>query len=190
MKISVILCTYNRCESLTRALESVAASQMPDSVDWEILVVDNNSKDRTRAVTSEFCLRHPGRVRYLFEAQQGLSNARNAGIHEARSEIIAFTDDDVTVEPTWLHNLTASLHDGLWAGAGGEYAPHRILPSRIGLRWTAESWTAAACWPSLMRARARAISKGPLSVPTWLFAKMCSKNTEAFVPTLAAAGTI
>lgn len=123
MKISVILCTYNRCESLTRALESVAASQMPDSVDWEILVVDNNSKDRTRAVTSEFCLRHPGRVRYLFEAQQGLSNARNAGIHEARSEIIAFTDDDVTVEPTWLHNLTASLHDGFWAGAGGRVCP-------------------------------------------------------------------
>ena len=109
MKISVILCTYNRCQSLTRALESVAASQMPNSLDWEILVVDNNSKDRTREVMSEFCLRHPGRVRYLFEAQQGLSNARNAGIREAHGEIIAFTDDDITVEPTWLQNLTASL---------------------------------------------------------------------------------
>lgn len=123
MKVSVILCTYNRCESLPLALESVAASRMPESVDWEVLVVDNNSKDRTRAVTSEFCLRHPGRVRYLFEAQQGLSNARNAGIQEARGEIIAFTDDDVIVEPTWLQNLTASLHDDIWVGAGGRVCP-------------------------------------------------------------------
>ncbi|MGA9585014.1 MAG: glycosyltransferase [Terracidiphilus sp.] len=123
MKVSVILCTYNRCQSLTRALESVAASQMPNSLDWEVLVVDNNSKDCTREVMSELCLRHPGRVRYLFEAQQGLSNARNAGIREAHGEIIAFTDDDITVEPTWLQNLTASLHDGCWAGAGGRVCP-------------------------------------------------------------------
>jgi glycosyltransferase involved in cell wall biosynthesis len=68
-------------------------------------------------------LRHPGRVRYLFEARQGLSNARNAGIHEAHGEIIAFTDDDATVEPSWLQNLTASLHDGVWAGAGGRVCP-------------------------------------------------------------------
>jgi glycosyltransferase involved in cell wall biosynthesis len=96
---------------------------MPESIDWEVLVVDNNSKDRTRAVMSEFCLCHPGRVRYLFEVQQGLSKARNAGIHEARGEIIVFTDDDVTVEPTWLQNLTVFLHDDIWAGAGGRVCP-------------------------------------------------------------------
>lgn len=119
MKISVIVCTYNRCESLTRTLESIVASRMPESIDWEVLVVDNNSKDRTRAVMSEFCLCHPGRVRYLFEVQQGLSKARNAGIHEARGEIIAFTDDDVTVEPTWLQNLTQPLLENQCAGTAG-----------------------------------------------------------------------
>ena len=41
-------------------------------------------------------MRHPGRVRYIFEAQQGHSNARNAGIREARGEILAFVDDDVS----------------------------------------------------------------------------------------------
>src|SRR5271163_1575532 len=108
MKITVILCTYNRAHSISMALESVLASVLPPDVEWEVLVVDNNSKDQTRAVANEFCIRHPGRVRYLFEEHQGLSNARNAGIREARGEIIAFTDDDVTVDSTWLQNLTAS----------------------------------------------------------------------------------
>jgi glucosyl-dolichyl phosphate glucuronosyltransferase len=123
MKITVILCTYNRAQSVGKALESVLASVLPSGLEWEVLVVDNNSKDQTRAITNKFCLRHPGRVRYLFEAQQGLSNARNAGIREARGEIIAFMDDDVTVELAWLQNLTASLHDDTWAGAGGRIQP-------------------------------------------------------------------
>ena len=125
MKITVILCTYNRAHIISKALESVLTSVLPPALEWEVLTVDNNSKDHTRAAANEFCLRHPGRVRYLFEAQQGLSNARNTGIREARGEIIAFMDDDVTVEPTWLQNLTASLHDGAWAGAGGRVRPSK-----------------------------------------------------------------
>ena len=50
MKITVILCTYNRCRLLAKALESVAASALPESVDWEVLVVDNNSNDETRQI--------------------------------------------------------------------------------------------------------------------------------------------
>jgi glycosyltransferase involved in cell wall biosynthesis len=123
MKLTVIICTYNRAQTISKALESVLASVLSPDVEWEVLVVDNNSKDNTRAAANEFCLRYPGRVRYLFESQQGLSNARNAGIREARGEIIAFTDDDVIVEPDWLQNLTTSLHDGTWAGAGGSIRP-------------------------------------------------------------------
>jgi glycosyltransferase involved in cell wall biosynthesis len=125
MKISVILCTYNRCRSLSQALESVAASVLPESVGWEVLVVDNNSPDRTREVVEDSCRRYPGRFRYLFEPRQGKSYALNTGIRETKGEILAFMDDDVTVEPTWLGNLTANLHDGEWVGAGG-----RILPER------------------------------------------------------------
>jgi glucosyl-dolichyl phosphate glucuronosyltransferase len=125
MNITVILCTYNRCESLPLALASVAASELPTSAEWEVVVVDNNSTDATRAVVEEFSRRYPGRFRYLLESRQGLSQARNAGIREARAEILAFMDDDVVVEPTWLQNLTANLQNGEWAGAGG-----RILPQR------------------------------------------------------------
>jgi glucosyl-dolichyl phosphate glucuronosyltransferase len=126
MKISVILCTYNRSGTLKKALDSVAASTLIESIEWEVLVVDNNSRDQTRAVVEEFCRQQPARFRYLFESQQGKSHALNAGIREARGDVLAFMDDDVTVEPTWLHDLTAALSSDNWAGAGG-----RILP-----RWT------------------------------------------------------
>ncbi len=125
MKISVILCTYNRSASLQRALESASALRLPGSVDWETVVVDNNSSDRTREVAEAFCRRDPAHFRYLFEPKQGKSNALNAGIRQTVGDILAFMDDDVIVEPTWLQNLTASLQGDGWAGAGG-----RILPQR------------------------------------------------------------
>jgi len=125
MHLSVILCTYNRSDLLAVALESVAASQMDSSWDWEVLVVDNNSKDRTREVAAQFVSRFPGRFRYLFEPAQGKSNALNTGIRESRGDILAFIDDDVVAEPTWLQNLTAPLRDPAWAGVGGRIAPPR-----------------------------------------------------------------
>ena len=67
MNITVILCTYNRCQILVKALSSVALSRLPEPVAWEVLVVDNNSRDRTRDVVADFCRRYPGRFRYLFE---------------------------------------------------------------------------------------------------------------------------
>jgi glycosyltransferase involved in cell wall biosynthesis len=122
-KITVILCTYSRHESLSKALESLAASKLPDSIEWEILVVDNNSTDQTREVVEDFCSRYPGRFRYLFEPLQGKSYALNSGIRESRGTILAFADDDATVEPEWLWNLTSALQDGEWAGAGGRIIP-------------------------------------------------------------------
>jgi len=126
--ITVVLCTYNRCCSLAKALNSVAMSTLPQSVEWEVLLVDNNSNDQTREVAAEFCRRYPGRFRYVFERHPGLSYARNAGIREAKGHIIAFMDDDVIVEPTWLQNLTASMHNCEWAGVGGRVFPEWSCP--------------------------------------------------------------
>ena len=123
VKISVILCTYNRCQSLTKALESLATSTLSKNVEWEVVLVDNNSSDKTREVAESFCRRHSN-FRYLFEPQPGKSYALNTGIREARGEILAFVDDDVVVESAWLQNLTAPLVNGKWAGVGG-----RILPA-------------------------------------------------------------
>jgi glycosyltransferase involved in cell wall biosynthesis len=123
MSITVIVCTYNRCQTLAKALESIAASVVPNSVEWEILVVDNNSTDRTREVVGDYRERYPSRFRYLLELQQGLSFARNAGIRESHGDVLAFTDDDVIVEATWLWSLTSALDSGEWAGTGGRIIP-------------------------------------------------------------------
>lgn len=123
MNISVVLCTFNRCASLRQALNSLAASVVQAGVEWEVLVVDNNSKDQTHSVVDEFSKRYPERFRYLSEARPGKSYALNLAIQEAHGDILAFVDDDVTVETTWLQNLTAPLKDMTWAGSGG-----RILP--------------------------------------------------------------
>ena len=123
MNITVILCTYNRCQTLKKTLESVAVQTLSHSLAWEILVVDNNSTDHTRQMIEGLQRRYPELIRYVFEPEQGISHARNTGIREARGEILAFLDDDETASTGWLQNLTANLHSGEWVGAGG-----RVLP--------------------------------------------------------------
>ena len=132
LDVTVILCTYNRCADLVGALDSLAASQMPSSIPWEVLVVDNNSTDGTREVVESFCRRHPERFRYLFEPKPGKSFALNAGIANASSAILAFTDDDASVAPGWLQHLTTPLQHTEWAGSAG-----RVLPAQ---KFTPPPW--------------------------------------------------
>jgi glucosyl-dolichyl phosphate glucuronosyltransferase len=119
VQITVILCTYNRCRYLRSALESISSSVLPDFVEWEVLVVDNNSSDDTPHLVKEFASRYPGHFRYVFEPRQGKSHALNVGVRESRGDLLAFVDDDVTVGPNWMGNLTHSLERGEWAGVGG-----------------------------------------------------------------------
>jgi glycosyltransferase involved in cell wall biosynthesis len=100
--VSVIICTRNRSASLLRTMESVRNLRVSSSVEWELVVVDNNSIDDTSATVKSFAASSGLSVRYVFEAGRGLSRARNAGLRVARGEIIAFTDDDMLVEPDWL----------------------------------------------------------------------------------------
>ena len=123
MKITVILCTYNRYEALGRALESVAKSVVPEPIRWEVLIVDNNSDDRTKAVAQGFIEKHPGRFRYLFEPKAGKSYALNSGVQESDGDVLAFMDDDVPVEPTWLERITGPMSDQIYAGTGGPILP-------------------------------------------------------------------
>jgi glycosyltransferase involved in cell wall biosynthesis len=103
--ISVVICTYNRAESLRRTLSSVAKMEVPSDLSWEVIVVDNNSTDATRAVVEEFVKASSLPVRYVFEPRQGLSHARNTGVATAKGEIIAFIDDDVFASTDWLGNI-------------------------------------------------------------------------------------
>jgi glycosyltransferase involved in cell wall biosynthesis len=125
MDITVIVCTFNRCNDLGRALESIHTSIVPEGISWEVLVVDNNSGDQTHQTIEQFCSRYPGQFRYFFEPRPGKSFALNSGIREAHGNILVFMDDDVTVERTWLQNLTRPLLTGEWLGTGGRIVPEQ-----------------------------------------------------------------
>lgn len=98
MKFSLALCTYNRSAMLQRALSSLAACDSP-AREWELLLIDNNSSDDTRAVAQSFARQLP--LRYVFEATQGLSAARNRALAEFRSDVLLFTDDDLEFDRDW-----------------------------------------------------------------------------------------
>jgi glycosyltransferase involved in cell wall biosynthesis len=121
--ISVVICTYNRAASLSVTLESLARMSVPPQLDWELIVVDNNSTDNTRAVVTEFHRVSDLSIRYLFEPQQGLCHARNRGVAAAIGEIIAFTDDDVQVEPAWLRELADTFTKFNCMGVAGKSVP-------------------------------------------------------------------
>src|SRR5260370_6900179 len=73
--ISVILCTYNRCQSLAQALDSVARQILPPPANWEVIVVDNNSRDQTRQASESFPDRHPSRSHSIFAPPPDKSTA-------------------------------------------------------------------------------------------------------------------
>ena len=109
LRASVVICTYNRALSLQNTLNSIEKLNVPASLPWELLIVDNNSSDSTKQTIERFSASTDTdfTVKYCFERQQGLSAARNLGIKKSKGEIIIFTDDDMEFSPNWIcHILT------------------------------------------------------------------------------------
>jgi glycosyltransferase involved in cell wall biosynthesis len=124
--ISVIVCTYNRSQTLHRMLESFFSQPDLNHLDHEIIVVDNNSADDTTQVAKEFSNK-PGFF-YILEGRQGLSFARNRGIAEATGDFVSFLDDDVIVDPRWLVNLQKCLDETHADVVGGKVELNYLTP--------------------------------------------------------------
>ena len=107
--LSVVICTYNRSKKLHRVLNDILDNPINENIDFELIVVDNNSTDDTKSVVDEFVSSNSTNLRYIFESAQGLSNARNRGIREARGEWICFTDDDVRLDKKWLASISSAI---------------------------------------------------------------------------------
>ena len=111
IEISVVIPTYNRARQLGPLMEALL-QQDARGVAYEILVVDNNSRDDTKAVVQaaqradELQLIH-----YVLETRQGASHARNAGITHARAPIIAFIDDDVIPSRDWVYSMKRAFDE-------------------------------------------------------------------------------
>ena len=111
MFVTISIQTYNNACVLEQALQSLAGLRCPQGVDYEILVVDNNSSDDTAAVVERSRVLLGSRLRGVFEPKQGLSFARNRAIAEAGGEIIAFVDDDTLVDAEWLAGHVAAYRE-------------------------------------------------------------------------------
>lgn len=125
IKVTVAIPTYNRAGFLRQTLAGIAQQQFPRD-HFEVLVIDNNSRDHTREVVAEFAHTQPA-PRYIHEPRQGLDHARNRAIAEARGEIILFGDDDILVQPDWLAQMAVPLLADAGArrigAVGGEVIP-------------------------------------------------------------------
>lgn len=117
-QLTVVVCTRDRVEALARCLDRLESQRSPPG---EIVVVDNSRGGNARPACQ-------GRrsVRYVHEAEPGLSRARNAGILAAKQQFIAFTDDDVEPHPNWTSDVVRALEE-----SGAEAMTGLVLPSSL-----------------------------------------------------------
>jgi GT2 family glycosyltransferase len=142
--VTVVVATRDRPQSLARCLGALAAVTYAP---FEVVVVDNAPSTReTMAVVRQRSGLDP-RVRYVRELRPGVSCARNRGLDEARGELVAFTDDDVVVDPGWLDGVVRGFDrspsvacvTGLVPSARLDTAEQRYFDRRV-------SW-ALSCTP-------------------------------------------
>ncbi|MCX8073137.1 MAG: glycosyltransferase [Candidatus Binatia bacterium] len=114
-KISVIICAYNAERTMDACLAALRKLRYPD---YEVIVVNDGSTDRTEAIAK----RYP-EFRLISQPNKGLSVARNVGLEAARGEIVAYTDSDCVVDPDWLTYLAYKFVSSDFAGVGGPNLP-------------------------------------------------------------------
>lgn len=133
--ISVCICTFNGAERIESVL--AALGRQTDRTDaWDVIVVDNASRDRTADVARAAIDAHlAGRGRLVAEAQPGLMHARTRATTEAHGEVIAFLDDDNIAAPDYIETLAAIVRSHPRAGViGGKVAPDWIgAPDPLGV---------------------------------------------------------
>lgn len=110
--ISVVVAAYNEEEYLPRCLTAVTSQNFPKE-EYEIVVVDNNSTDKTAEIAKSFG------ARVIKEEKQGNTYAISRGMNEARGEIIANTDADTVVAPDWLNRIKEIFNDPKVVAATG-----------------------------------------------------------------------
>ena len=113
--ISVIVCSYNGERTIE---ETLAGLQTLDYPNYEVIVVDDGSTDRTSAIAGKYP------VRLIRTKNEGLSAARNLGLEAATGDIVAYIDDDAYPDPHWLTYLASMFLRSHHAGIGGpNFAP-------------------------------------------------------------------
>jgi glucosyl-dolichyl phosphate glucuronosyltransferase len=126
MRVSVLICTWNRAALLDQTLTHIARLHIPAGVDWEVLVVNNRCTDSTDEVLARHAALLP--LRRLYEPEAGKSFAANLAVERSRGELLLWTDDDVLVDPGWLQAyVTAARQRPEMTFFGGAIAPLFVI---------------------------------------------------------------
>src|SRR3984893_17781866 len=119
LRISVVVPTYNRLDSLRHVIPSLVAQDVRQG-EFEVVVADSNSTDGTAAFLAEVAREHPC-VRHLPGPYTGRASARNAGIEAAQASLVMFTDADIIASPDLLsRHLAHHARPGTRAVVGME----------------------------------------------------------------------
>jgi len=110
-EITVIVCSYNGETTIGQTLDSLKHLDYPN---YHVIIVDDGSTDETAAISSEYDFE------LIRTKNRGLSNARNAGLHQAKSEIVAYIDDDAFADRDWLRFLALMFQSTGFAAVGGQ----------------------------------------------------------------------
>lgn len=129
MDITIAIPTYNGAARLPEVLQQLQRQVSTESVIWEILVVDNNSRDNLPAVISHYQTLLP-RLRYCQELRQGAGFARHRAFREAQGELVAFLDDDTIPDIYWVKAVADFAQTHPQAGAYGSqiHADYAVPP--------------------------------------------------------------
>jgi cellulose synthase/poly-beta-1,6-N-acetylglucosamine synthase-like glycosyltransferase len=125
-RVSVVICAYNAERTMDACLASLRHLNYPD---YEVIVVNDGSTDRTPAITAEHEAAYDAdpdgpRMIVIDQRNRGLSIARNVGMEAATGEIIAYTDSDCVPDPDWLYFLVYKfLRSGFVAVGGPNFPP-------------------------------------------------------------------
>ena len=121
LDFTVAIPTYNGASKLPFVLEKLRSQINTENISWEVIVVDNNSRDNITEVVDNFQAKWLENVplRYCFEAEQGLAFARQRAIEEAKGYFVGFLDDDNLPEPDWVSAAVKFGQEHQKAGAFG-----------------------------------------------------------------------
>ncbi|MBA2341201.1 MAG: glycosyltransferase family 2 protein [Pyrinomonadaceae bacterium] len=141
MDVTIVICTYNRCQYLRETLASLARVRVPEKLRCELLIVDNGSTDQTsKVVRSSVIAKLP--IRYVYEPKRGKGNAYNAAIAQSQGEILLFTDDDVRLPHNWITDMC----EPIWSRNAHAVAGGVKIASHLERSWMTSkhrSWLAS-----------------------------------------------
>jgi glycosyltransferase involved in cell wall biosynthesis len=127
--IDLVICTYNNVALLDATLDAVSHQRVPEGVDWQVLVVDNNCTDRTREVLERHLSACRIPLRAVVETRQGLTHARVCGVKNTTGEWVAFVDDDCLLAEDWVGQAARFAQGHAECGAfGGQIIPRWEAP--------------------------------------------------------------